>query len=85
MAEVLTDKIVGYHYTNSTAYRFDDEGENPKIAEREPSETLEDPKLSLAENLRIEKDNAIHQVKHIKKLLDELRQISERRLAGNPI
>jgi len=62
------------------AYRFKGEGKNPKIPKRESSHTRDNPKLSRDENLRVEEENAIHQVKYIKKLLDDLRKIAERRL-----
>lgn len=71
------EQVNGYY---APPYRFKDEGKNPKIPNREPSNTCEGPMLSRDENLRIEKENAIHQVKYIKKLLNDLKKISERRL-----
>ena len=76
--KVFSLELVNGYY--APPYRFKGEGKNPKIPERECSKTRENLKVSRDENLRIEKENTIHQVKHIKKLLNELRKISERKL-----
>jgi len=61
-------------------YRFKGEGKNPRIPKREHSSTRGNLQLSLNQNLLIEKENAIHQVRYIKNLLNELKKISVRRL-----
>lgn len=71
------EQVNGYY---ALPYRFKDEGENPRIPKREPSNTRENPEFSLDKNLNIEKENAIYQVKYIKRLLNDLKIISERRL-----
>jgi len=70
-------QVNGY---TSPAYRFKNEEINPFIPPRGVSVTNEDPKISLHENLKIEKNNAIHQVKYVKKLLERLNKLCERRL-----
>lgn len=71
------EQVNGYY---APLYRFKGEHKNPRIPKRDPSYTKTDLKLSLNESLRIEKKNAIHQVKYIKKLLNDFRKICERRL-----
>jgi len=71
------EQVNGYY---APPYRFKGEGKNPKIPKRDPSYTRGNLQLSLDENLRIEKENAIHQVRYIQKLLNKLKKISERRL-----
>jgi len=70
-------QVNGY---NSPAYRFNDEGNNPRIPARNPSFTEDTPDLTYEQQLRIEKNNATHQVRHTRKLLGQLREMAERRL-----
>ena len=63
------EQVNGYY---ALPYRFKGEGKNPKIPKRKPSYTREDRKLSRDQNLLIEKENAIHQIKYIKRLLNQL-------------
>jgi len=65
----------------SPAYRFKNEGINPIIPPRSESIKKEDKKISIIKNLQIEKKNAIQQVIYIKKLLDKLNKLCERRLS----
>jgi sugar phosphate isomerase/epimerase len=68
------EQEVGYV---SPPFRFDEEGNDPKIPHRLPSETKLDKTKSLKENLALERRNATAQVKYVKGLLNKMKTLCE--------
>ncbi len=73
------EQVVGYR---SRGIRHDNEGPDPLLPRREPSQTEPDEHLSLEENLRLERRYACEQVVYVKTMLERLKTLALMRLGA---
>lgn len=72
------EQVVGYY---APAYRLKDEGHDPEIPERGPSETFLDKNIPLRDSLLKEKRSSCDQIRFVRNLLEQLKTISEIQLS----
>jgi sugar phosphate isomerase/epimerase len=72
------EQTIGYY---APAYRLKDEGPDPEIPERGPSETFLDKNIPLKDSLLKEKRSSCNQIRFVRNLLEQLKTISEIQLS----
>ena len=72
------EQVVGYY---APAYRLKDEGPDPEIPERGPSETFLDKNIPLRDSLLREKRSSCNQIRFVRNLLEQLKTIAEIQLS----